>query len=337
MAGTIFGLPFDEELFIGMWQEAPDPIQTALFESGVMVKDAAIERQLSGGGNLFTVPFYNVLDGDAQNYDGQTDITPEEIGGGSQTGIAFGRARAFFAKSFAAELSGADPMGHIAQTIAKYWNKQTQNQMLRILGAIFGISGADDFTKAWKKNHITDLSAASPYTLSETDLNEAAVKALGDQKTLFKTAVMHSSVAKNLEAKQLLEYWKYTDKNGISRPMNLASVNGFTVVIDDSVPVDETGSAPKYTTYLLGEGVLRQAAGRLDTPAEVTRDPMKNGGQDTLITRVRQAIHPNGFSFKKPATGWTESPTDAQLADSANWSLDFNPKTIPVAKIISNG
>lgn len=331
MAGTIFGLPFDEELFINMWNEAPDPIKTALFESGVMVKDAAIEGQLSGGGNLFTVPFYNVLDGDAQNYDGQTDILPDEIGGGSQTGIAYGRARAFFAKSFAAELSGSDPMGHIAATIAKYWNKQTQNQMLRILGAVFGISGTDNYTKAWKKNHITELSAE----LTETSLNDAAVKAMGDQKTLFKTAVMHSSVAKNLEAKQLLEYWKYTDKNGVSRPMNLGSVNGFTVVVDDTVPVDETGT--KYTTYLLGEGVLRQASGRLDVPAEVTRDPMKNGGQDTLITRVRQAIHPNGFSFKKPSTGWTESPTDAQLADSANWSLDFDPKTIPMAQIISLG
>ena len=25
MAGTIFGIPFDDELFMQMWNEAPDP------------------------------------------------------------------------------------------------------------------------------------------------------------------------------------------------------------------------------------------------------------------------------------------------------------------------
>ena len=37
MPGTIFGIPFDEELFLQMWGEAPDPVKTALLDSGVMV------------------------------------------------------------------------------------------------------------------------------------------------------------------------------------------------------------------------------------------------------------------------------------------------------------
>ena len=35
----------------------------------------------------------------------------------------------------------------------------------------------------------------------------------------------------------LLEYWKYTDANGMQRPTNMASWNGRTVLIDDDVPV----------------------------------------------------------------------------------------------------
>ena len=93
----------------------------------------------------------------------------------------------------------------------------------------------------------------------------------------------------------------------------------------------------KYTTYLLGTGVLRTAPGRVDVPVEVTRDALKNGGQDTLVTRIRETIHPNGFSFTVPSSGWTESPTDAQLFNKSNWSREFDAKAIPMCKIITNG
>ena len=48
-------------------------------------------------------------------------------------------------------------------------------------------------------------------------------------------------------------------------------------------------------------------------------------------------MHPNGFSFTKPTSGYTASPTDAQLGASANWSIIADPKTIALARIISNG
>ena len=160
---------------------------------------------------------------------------------------------------------------------------------------------------------------------------------------MFSLDIMHSNVAKTLENKQLLEYWKYTDASGIQRPMNIASANGYTVVVDDGVPVAQVGGSgdnkalKKYTTYILGTGVLRTAGARLDRPNDVDYDPAKNGGQETLYTRIRETIHPNGFSFKAPSSGWTESPTDAQLAATANWSLQFDPKAIPIASLITNG
>ena len=62
------------------------------------------------------------------------------------------------------------------------------------------------------------------------------------------------------------------------------------------------------------------------------------GGQDELITRIRETIHPNGFSFTIPKSGvWTESPTDEQLFATANWSIKFDPKAIPIARLITNG
>lgn len=345
MAGTIFGIPFDEELFMDMWSEAPDPYLTAMIESGAVVNDSAIAARIAGQGNIYTIPFYNILEGEDQNYDGQTDITTEEIGGGSQTGVVYGRAKSFFARNFAAELSGADPMGHIVNTISKYSQKRRQLRMIGIASAVFGVTGGSGEAKKWSDTHILDLSSstATERKITETDLNDLATLACGDHKGEFGLAIMHSNVAKTLENLHLLEYRKYTDPAGMTRRMNIADINGYMVLIDDGVPCVTTGGTgadkdlKKYTTYLFGNGVIRTAKGRVDVPIETVRDARKNGGQDELIVRMRETLHPNGFSFKIPTSGWTESPTDAQLFAKANWEIKFDPKAIPMAALITNG
>lgn len=345
MPGTYLNYPFDEELFLQMWNEAPDPVRTALLDSGVMVNDSVIAPRIQNDGNIYTIPFYNALDGDPVNYDGQTDITANETSADSQTGVVFGRAKGFTARNFVAELSGADPMDHIVRTVARYWSKYRQGVLVKILTAIFGITGGSGYPKAWGGNHVVDLGSttATPYPIGAADLIDVATKAMGDNKSLFKAVVMHSSVAKTLEKLQVLEYWKQTDANGVQRPTALASVNGYTAIIDDSVPAAPVGGSGankdliRYTTYLLGEGAVRAAKGRVDKPVETARDPKTNGGQDTLYTRLRETIHPNGLSFVVPGSGWTESPTDAQLAATANWGIKFNPKAIPLAALVTNG
>lgn len=345
MPGTIFGIPFDEELFLQMWNEAPDPYLTAMIESGAVVEDSTIASLIQNSGNIYTIPFYNTLDGEDQNYDGQTDITVTEVGGGSQTGVVYGRAKGFFARNFTAELSGADPMGHIVASIARYWQKRRQMRMIGISDAIFGITAASGHAKKWNETHTLDLcsTTAEANKIKETDLNDLATEACGDHKDQFGLVIMHSNVARTLENLQLLEFWKYTDANGIQRPMNIGSMNGHTVIVDDSVPCTDVGGEgankdlKQYTTYLFGNGIIRTAKGRVDVPVETVREAKKNGGQDELITRMRETLHPNGFSFKIPTSGWTESPTDAQLFATANWNIKFDPKALPIARLLTNG
>lgn len=345
MPGIIFGIPFEEEIFLDLWREAPDPYLTAMIESGAVVEDSEIAGMIQSKGNQYTTPFYNTLSGEDQNYDGQTDITVEEVGGGFQTGIVYGRSKGFFARNFTAELSGADPMGHIASTIAKYWQKRRQGRLIGVTNAVFDITGASGHRKAWNDTHILDLSSstAEARKIKETDLNDLATLACGDNKGAFGLAIMHSSVANTLENLQLLQYRKYTDQLGIQRKMQIADINGFTVLIDDGVPVEAVGGTEgnsglyRYTTYLFGSGVIRTAKGRVDVPVETVREAKKNGGQDELITRMRETIHPNGFNFTIPSSGWTQSPTDVQLFNKANWDIKFDPKSIPMAKLITNG
>ncbi|MGN0535734.1 MAG: coat protein [Eubacterium sp.] len=335
MSKTYLNYPFDDDLFFDSWQSEPDTVKTALINSGVIVEDEDIKKKIATGGNLYTIPFYNILDGDDVNYNGQTDITTDETTADSQQGVVYGRAKGFTSRDFVAELTGSDPMGHIASSVAGYWQKKRQKRLIGILGGIFGITGDADWAK-----HTVDLSVkeGTPYKVEANTLSDVAADVLGDNQNAFSTAIMHSAVAKTFKNLQLLDYWTQTDKNGIQRPMALANVNGFLAVIDDGVPVDlSTPGFPKYTTYLLGTGCIRTAPGRVDKPVGTDRDEAKNGGQDTLYTRLRETIHPNGFSFVVPSSGFTESPTDAQLFAKSNWKRKFNAKAIPMAQIITNG
>ena len=70
----------------------------------------------------------------------------------------------------------------------------------------------------------------------------------------------------------------------------------------------------------------------MEKPSEPSRDPKTNGGEDYIYTRIRETIHPYGFSFKEPS-GMGESPTDAQLFAKANWELKYDPKVVPFVAV----
>lgn len=334
------GYPFDPEIFNHNWDNENDPTKTALLDSGAVVSDSNIASMISGGSDTYTIPFYKTISGDPANYDGATDIPSSEAGADAQSGIVFGRAKGFTARDFIKDFnSGADPMRQITSQIAKYWNKYRQGTLINILNAIFGIT-----TAGWASH---TLNLASTKTTSDdtnkigaTSINDAIVGAVGDNANIFTLTVMHSTIAQRLQNLNLLEFRKYTDAQGIERTLNIADINGKTVLVDDGVPIGASATvagASEYTTYVLGAGSVLTATAPVDTPSEVFRDPAKNGGQDTLYTRIRETIHPNGFKFTKPSSGYTASPTDAQLSNKSNWSLIANHKNIAIARLITNG
>lgn len=101
-----------------------------------------------------------------------------------------------------------------------------------------------------------------------------------------------------------------------------------------------------YTTYVFGDGAIEYTNCGAKVPAEMSRDPKTNGGQDTLYNRQRKCFAPYGISFTKAVMS-TLSPTDAELANGANWELVntggsnnkqyISLKAIPIARIISLG
>lgn len=109
---------------------------------------------------------------------------------------------------------------------------------------------------------------------------------------------------------------------------------------------EKTGNGnPVYVTFLFGDGAIEYTNCGAKVPAEMSRDPKTNGGQDTLYNRQRKCFSPYGISFTKAHMA-TLSPTDAELSDGANWELVntggtnkkyINLKAIPIARILSLG
>ncbi|MBO6253353.1 MAG: hypothetical protein J6O49_06835, partial [Bacteroidaceae bacterium] len=139
-----------------------------------------------------------------------------------------------------------------------------------------------------------------------------------------------------------LTFTETSGNYGIGAPgVTATSTAGKTAVATTTAPVVSTA----YTTFVLGDGSIEYTNCGAKVPAEMSRDPKTNGGQDTLYNRQRKCFAPYGISFIQTNMA-TLSPTDAELADGENWELVntggsnkkyINLKAIPIARIISLG
>lgn len=341
MASIFSSKYFNAEVFGKYLETVPRVKQNALLKAGVLNPRNDLKTMLAEqtGGNFISVPMTGLIGGAALNYDGNTDITATSLETFLQSMIVVGRAKAWEEKDFSFDITGHDFMADIAAQVGNYWDDIDQTTILNILAGIFGVT-----TDSFSTKHTLDITSASTKTVGASTLNTAVQQAAGANKDIFTVAIMHSVVATNLENLQILQYWKETDADGVQRPVALASWNGRTVLVDDEVPVDTSGTNPVYTTYLLGRGAFDYCDCGAKVPSEVYRDPTTAGGKDMLITRQRKLFAPKGFSFVQPTTAIV-SPTDVQLATAARWTIVkdsagtgyFDSKAIPFARILSEG
>lgn len=341
MASVFDSKHFNSEVFLKYTETIPRVKQNAFLSAGILRNRPDLKAALSEqtGGNFITVPMTGRIGGEALNYDGNTNITATSLETYMQGMIVVGRAKAWQEKDFSFDITGHNFMEDIARQTVEYWDDVDQATILAILKGIFGISAG-----TFAASHTLDISAETTNTVNATTLNLAAQQAAGDNKNIFTMAIMHSAVATTLENLQVLEYFKQNDANGMQRSVALATWNGRTVLIDDSVPTEPDSEDTKYTTYLLGQGAFDYCDCGAKVPVETWRDPKTSGGIDMLINRQRKLFAPRGISFVQP-TAAIVSPTNTELETAARWTLVkdsagtgfIDHKAIPIARIISKG
>ena len=346
MANTKFDAKsFNPQAFKYKADRIPRTRLNEIRKSKVLVGNPDIREVFASqnGTGYARIAMRGLLDGDAVNYDGQTDITATSTKTFEQGVVVVGRAKAWVEKDFSFDITGGvDFMDNVAQQVVDYWQDVDQDTLLSILKGIFSMTGGKNAEFVEKHTFTVD----GP--MEATTLNTATAQACGDRKKKFALVFMHSTVATNLENLNLLTALKYTDKDGVTRDLTLYSWNGKLVVVDDGMPTEEVEGATIYTSYVLGEGTINFEDIGAKVPYEMARDPKTNGGQDTLYTRQRKVFAPFGISYEKTSQA-TLSPTDAELASGANWALVHSGETeeaqrsyiahkaIPIARIKSKG
>lgn len=330
---------WNDNVFEKYMQKTPSTKENSLIKNGLLNNKPNMTARLRDevGGNYFTEPIKGLLDGDVLNYDGVQNVEFTSRDTFEQGKIIVGRMKGWEEKDFSTELTGVDWMAGIAAEIKEYYDEVDQADILAILKGIFSM--ADTFGATFVEKHTSEIDGS----LDATAMNSALQKACGDKKKQFKVAFMHSAVATNLENLNLLEFLKYTDANGITRDLGIATYNGKLVVIDDEMPFD----GENYTTYVMAEKFFDYDNVGVKVPSEMVRDAITNGGIDRLVTRQRKLYAPKFISFTKAAMA-TNSPTVEELANGTNWEVVnngkdgadrkyVNDKLIPVARIVSKG
>lgn len=309
-----------------------------LLNSGAIYSNPRTVAQLGPqtAGNYITTPIHGRIGGEALNYDGTTDIKADKTRTYSHSKVVVGRAKAWTEMDFAYDITGGENfMDQVGEQVADYWADVDEDILLAVLDGVFKMTGADN------KKFVDGHTYETDKPFGPTTLNIGMQKALGDQKGKFAMAIMHSAVATHLENLNVLEYLKYTDSQGMQIPTNLATLNGRLVLVDDTMPVKDG----KYTTYVLGQNAIELTNVGAKIPFEMARDPYTGGGEDTLISRQRKVYSPNGISFTMKNVA-SESPTNAELADGANWELasgkdgegkasTIDHRHIPIARIVA--
>jgi len=348
---------FNPQAFKYLVDRVPNLKTNEMRKSRALAPNADIRNVLSSqnGTEYARLAMRGLLDGEAVNYDGQTDITATSTKTFERGVVVVGRAKAWVEKDFSYDITGGvDFMDNVSAQVAEYKEELDQNTLLAVLEGIFAMT--DTKSKEFVDNHTHDITGVGEGLMDATTLNTATNKACGKNKKKFSMVFMHSDVATNLENLQLLNYLKYTDASGITRDLAIGTWNGKLVIIDDYLPTEEVAESAsgagdgytKYTTYVLGDGAIDFEDVGVKVAYEMDRDPAKNGGEDTLYMRQRKVFAPKGISYEKKSQA-SLSPTDAELKNGANWTLVhsgestasqrsyINHKAIPIARIISRG
>lgn len=354
---------FNPQAFGKYVDRIPNVTKNELAKSGAVgTNQNAHDALASQTGSLYArVPYFGRIDGStSQNNDGGTDIQSSSTTTYEQGFIVASRMDGWTERSFSKNITaGVDFMDNVAAQVADYKMDVRQAMLLAILKGVFSMTttGTTVPAKAAKEfleKHVYDITGntGDDALVESTTLNKAIQKAGGDNKNIFKLVIMHSEVATHLENLKLLKYMTQTDADGIERELALATWNGRTVLIDDNMPTEDVAASGSgesavpaytaYTTYVLGNGsIILDDIGDA-VPYEMSRNPEKNGGQDTLYVRDRYICGVDGISFEKPAS-ITASASNSDLETGANWNIiNDGTKAIPhkaiaLCKIVSKG
>lgn len=320
-----------------------DPELTAFADSGVAVRNPALGQLFSAGGRIAELPFWRDLDPSIEpNYgtDDPTDLAvPNKITHGVQVARLASLNQAYSAADLASELAGSDAMARIRERFSRYWQRNFQRRAVASLEGVIA-----DNVSNYGGDMVNDISAATnddvdtPTLFSRAAFTKAAFTS-GDHFDDYVAIAVHSVVYKRMVDNDDIEF--IPDSQG---QLTIPTFMGRRVIVDDGLPFtaaggsDPSDTAPKFTSFLFGSGLIGYDERAARVPFELDRKPEQGNGAgvEIIYERKNWVIHPFGTAFKSQ-TITAGNATLAQLKLAANWDRVVDRKSVPFAALITNG
>jgi hypothetical protein len=298
--------------------------KTALWESGVVVRDSSMDAKASSGGRILDMPFWRDIDPTVEpnisTDNPATSAVPNKITAGHQVARNAYLNQGYSASDLAGEIAGSNPMQRVRDRFGVYWQRQWQRRLISSARGILADNIAND---------ASDMVETAGAVFSRTAF-VAALFTLGDLASEITTIVVHSAVMQQMVDQEDIEF--ITPSDG-SAP--IATFLGRRVIMDDNMPATATTVALGtivFTSMLFGRAAFGYGEGTPNVPVELEREAAQGNGAgvETLWERKTWLLHPFGFEFTSAAVA-SESATNAELATVTNWNRVIPRKNVPLA------
>ncbi|EFL88295.1 hypothetical protein [Ahrensia sp. R2A130] len=308
--------------------------KSMLRNSGMASADAEIQAFANGPGNIVEMPFWNDIDGadNVSTDDPAQSAVPGKLTMGADQGRKLRRNYGIQVANLVGALTATDPMSVIADMIADYWDRREQEALLSTMTGVF----ADPQMAGNVLDVATEDGIGAPVKF-DIDVATSAYSLLGEYGSDLTAMMVHSRVYYNLEAQRALVY----EQDPVTG-LQFATYNGRRIVMSDKCPkVAGSTSGLKYTSYLFGSGGIGYAeatgAGGPVLPVEFDSAPAAGNGEgvQTVWYRRHFVMHPRGVKFDGTIAG--SAPTNAELANGANWTRVFDPRFVRMVAVVTNG
>ena len=297
--------------------------RSAFFRSG-FVSDSADEKiglQLGSdfgdnGGKFVTAKFRNRPNDPEQIMNDTKDLVVNKFTYGLQSTPIMERAQSYGITDMAVDLGGDDPLNDIAEFWAEYWLPRQQVVLINVLNGALGAASAS--------GNVYDISVNSgAAAVISANAFIIASNKLGDQSDQIVSVAMHSAFYTQLLLQNLITFLPAAGQ-GKPIPQYLDK----TVIVDDGLPYDSgTGIG---TLFLGKRGAVTYQEASLKTPIELERQALVNSGQEYSVSRKKYIMHPNGFNWNTAAATVDPTPSNAELATSANWTRVYSAKEVGI-------
>lgn len=299
--------------------------KSRLVQSGVLVRDPVIDREMQGGGLTFNVPSWRDLDASSEENIADdaagTPAVPNNVGTDTEVAIRLNRNNSWGASDISAVLAGSDPMMSIASNVGNYWARRLQRLFIAIWTGVFADNTANDggdYT-----NDAQLVGAFSGTNFINTTLT------MGDSMNDLSILFVHSVVYARMQQNNLIAF--IPDARGET---TIPTYQGRQVIFDDMMPF----SGNIYESWLFGPGAMRWGVGTPDFATVVDRDEKAHNGsgEEVLHNRVMWTLHPTGHAYTGPSTR-VGGPNIAEFQVATSWNRVYQErKQIKVARLLTD-